>query len=229
MDCPTCNKTLTHKTFSLHKCLHKSNKKYTCNQCDQPFLRSDILERHKKRHKLKECATCAKTFQTHKELKVHVKTHLAEYYVCPVCNKAIKLRASLNRHVKRSHPDANISEILFKLRPVTKSDDVENIAMNEVEKLLNENVSVSNGVSDIGDLSLMNTQHLENIVHNFENIINNMCDGVGPKDSTVDFGDLDMDFNLHQNLPSTDNQEVCLSMPDLTEDTEIPLGKNSSI
>lgn len=244
---------MTPKTLSLHKSLHTSeNKTKKCDHCGREFSRAYSLQKHIHKHLRNTCVICRKTFLNEKLLKEHALVHTKDHYACPVCNKALKLKSSISRHVKTFHADVDVSELLLSLkRPDgtlrnTKgnSENLKGAAcMNEVDKLLGQG---DNAMSDIEDLSLINGHNLESIVDNFESIIDNFCDeNVGQKDSTIDFGDIDMDletnFNLHQSLPlgtptgsqeqpltttGTENQEVCLSMPDLTEDSEIALGKH---
>lgn len=248
---------MTPKTFSLHKSLHTSEKKTKkCDRCGVEFSRAHSLQKHVcKKQKSNVCAVCQKTFRSGKQLTKHALVHSKEQYACPVCNKALKLKSSISRHVKKCHADVDVAELLVSLKPSDSADrnsdggglanpepSEDTACMNEVDKLLGDGDNTISNIEE--DLSLINGHNLESMVDNFESIIDNFCDeNVGQKDSTIDFGDIDMDletnFNLHQSLPlaaptgsqelplattATGNQEVCLSMPDLTEDSEIALG-----
>lgn len=217
-------------SLQRHACKLQSN---MCAICHKTFRSEKQLMEHALVHSKEHyaCPVCNKAFKLKGSISRHVKKLHADVDVSELL---VSLKPSDG--AKRNSDDS----VLANPAPSKDNEIIDKACMNEVDKLLSQGDN-----TNIEDLSLINVHSLESIVDNFESIIDNFCDeNVGQKDATIDFGDIDMDletnFNLHQSLPlatptgsqelpltttTTANQEVCLSMPDLTEDSEIALGK----
>lgn len=112
------------------------------------------------------------------------------------------------RHMKKKHSE--------------QAKDLDTTKIQPVSVARTENTNQSN--HDEATVNI-DTQDFANI--SFDQNIGD-CDIDKSKDSVsiIDFNDFDVDLNTSFDLhPSINNQEVCLSMPDLENEQEITFGK----
>ena len=89
--------SITHKKQNAQE--------YLCDECGELFSAAWELERHVKRtHKLTfMCDLCKFETEDKQASIIHKKQHTQEYYQCDHCNKTLKCRKSLLRHVREQH------------------------------------------------------------------------------------------------------------------------------
>lgn len=126
----------------------------------------------------------------------------------------MKIRGSLNRHLKRAHNDyyneIKSTKMTNKLNIQNKNHENDFSLMDSIENMDFSNMGSGNDLN-IDDI-LNNTSNMDNFLainDSNDKIVENLLNNIGKK---------------------TDEREVCLSMPDLSEnDQEIQLGKNAYI
>ncbi|KAF5281232.1 hypothetical protein FQA39_LY05118 [Lamprigera yunnana] len=253
--CTECNKDCKNeRTLIVHKHLHNGGNTYKCDKCPRTFSQIANLNTHIDKVHSKQCKLCNINFSSSQLLEIHNKMHTSkEFYVCPLCNHSVKLRSSLNRHIKKHHSDQNVKNIMTNIKPMIKNLVVTQPDKISIKKLNSESVAMEQlcgNVSTpelINSLTKNNSDNFENIVYNFENIScynmnrdedlllnsNGIRNNNKIEKQFLDFTDLQMDldanFDMQEDM-GINNQEICLSMPDLTEsDQEIMLGTNAYI
>ncbi|KAK5646832.1 hypothetical protein RI129_005296 [Pyrocoelia pectoralis] len=250
--CNICNKELKNeRVLKSHMRQHTGLKQYKCDKCPRRYAQAANLNKHNLQEHLNRCKVCNEEFKTAELLAMHRRVHsLKNLYICPICHKSIKLKYSLVRHVKKIHPDhdhvallSNIQPSVATLEEQSDKENEKNTSTTSLEELGNDC-----GLSHITVVQESdNDSNFDSIVDNFENIINsynvNSNDNLSltaysdPKPienerRILDFTDLQMDIdsNFDVNAIGINNQDICLSMPDLTEsDQEIMLGDSAFI
>ncbi|KAM9788980.1 PR domain zinc finger protein 15 [Neosynchiropus ocellatus] len=110
-ECKECNRKFAQKVNMLkHYKRHTGVKDFMCELCGKTFSERATLETHKLIHtvgKTWTCATCDKKYLTEYMLQKHVHlTHeKVEAQSCHLCGTKVSTRASMNRHLRRKHPD----------------------------------------------------------------------------------------------------------------------------
>ncbi|XP_077403704.1 PR domain zinc finger protein 15 isoform X2 [Vanacampus margaritifer] len=110
-ECKECNRKFAQKVNMLkHYKRHTGIKDFMCELCGKTFSERTTLETHKLIHtvgKTWTCATCDKKYLTEYMLQKHVHlTHeKVEAQSCQLCGTKVSTRASMNRHLRRKHPD----------------------------------------------------------------------------------------------------------------------------
>ncbi|KAK0132109.1 PR domain zinc finger protein 15 [Merluccius polli] len=123
--CAECGKGMkTKHALRHHMKLHKGIKEYECKECNRKFAQKVNMLKHYKRHtgikdfmcelcgktfmgKTWTCGTCDKKYLTEYMLQKHVHlTHeRVEAQSCHICGTKVSTRASMNRHIRRKHPE----------------------------------------------------------------------------------------------------------------------------
>ncbi|XP_029030271.1 PR domain zinc finger protein 15 isoform X2 [Betta splendens] len=110
-ECKECNRKFAQKVNMLkHFKRHTGIKDFMCELCGKTFSERTTLETHKLIHtvgKTWTCATCDKKYLTEYMLQKHVHlTHeKVEAQACHLCGTKVSTRASMNRHLRRKHPE----------------------------------------------------------------------------------------------------------------------------
>ena len=106
--CSACGKRYPqHAELMAHMTTH-GYPKVKCHSCEKTFISKSVM-RHAVCHKgtqcQHQCDHCGAAFRRSDQLKDHLNgvhsTRMA--YVCLVCEKGFKYRASLNKHKKKVH------------------------------------------------------------------------------------------------------------------------------
>ncbi|KAB0797969.1 hypothetical protein PPYR_08962 [Photinus pyralis] len=242
--CTICKKELKNeRILKVHMKLHTNLNTYKCDKCPCSYAQASSLKAHKFTVHLNRCKVCHKEFPSADLLAIHQKSHvLKEFYVCPICSKCMKLRTSLVRHIKKFHPDQDHVALVAKMQATPADLVLPSEEQSDKENVIAEQSTLSQLVSTHES----DDSNFDSIVDNFENIMNsynvNSNDNLSltaytdPKTSDdremLDFTDLQMDIESSFDVGSIgiSNQDICLSMPDLTEaDQEIMLGDNAFI
>nr|CAI5870415.1 unnamed protein product [Callosobruchus analis] len=132
-ECTKCTyKTTISSKLKEHMAKHSGLGVFTkCTYCNKTFTGKALLNEHiTKKHpdfvaslscKIHECTNC--TYKTTKSsrLKEHMAKHpeLAAFFRCTYCNKTFALKASLNDHIAKKHPDF-IASVSCKVHECTK-------------------------------------------------------------------------------------------------------------
>lgn len=110
-ECKECNRKFAQKVNMLkHYKRHTGIKDFMCELCGKTFSERTTLETHKLIHtvgKTWTCPTCDKKYLTEYMLQKHVHlTHeKVEAQSCHLCGTKVSTRASMNRHLRRKHPE----------------------------------------------------------------------------------------------------------------------------
>ncbi|XP_054740182.1 uncharacterized protein LOC129245808 [Anastrepha obliqua] len=106
--CAHCPRKYRSK-YSLIKHLRvhvtKTDRPYSCRDCDMHFKHFSELDRHDLQHHATvrpyRCGKCSKAFSTRTALKIHGKVHEVKgrNFRCPECNQRFKFEKSLNLHL----------------------------------------------------------------------------------------------------------------------------------
>uniref|UniRef100_A0A8C6L979 PR/SET domain 15 n=1 Tax=Nothobranchius furzeri TaxID=105023 RepID=A0A8C6L979_NOTFU len=112
-ECKECNRKFAQKVNMLkHYKRHTGTKDFMCELCGKTFSERTTLETHKLIHtvgKTWKCLTCDKKYLTEYMLQKHVHlTHeKVEAQSCHLCGTKVSTRASMNRHLRRKHPEVS--------------------------------------------------------------------------------------------------------------------------
>ncbi|XP_005464316.1 PR domain zinc finger protein 15 [Oreochromis niloticus] len=130
-ECKECKRKFAQKVNMLkHYKRHTGIKDFMCELCGKTFSERTTLETHKLIHtvgKTWTCPTCDKKYLTEYMLQKHVHlTHeKVEAQSCHLCGTKVSTRASMNRHLRRKHPE------VVSVR-IDEFDDLqENLTMND--------------------------------------------------------------------------------------------------
>ncbi|KAM6970634.1 PR domain zinc finger protein 15 [Aplochiton taeniatus] len=110
-ECKECNRKFAQKVNMLkHYKRHTGIKDFMCELCGKTFSERSTLETHKLIHtvgKTWTCAVCDKKYLTEYMLQKHMHlTHeKVEAQACHLCGTKVSTRASMNRHIRRKHPE----------------------------------------------------------------------------------------------------------------------------
>ncbi|KAL6099150.1 prdm15 [Pungitius sinensis] len=116
-ECKECNRKFAQKVNMLkHYKRHTGIKDFMCELCGKTFSERTTLETHKLIHtvgKTWTCATCDKKYLTEYMLQKHVHlTHeKVEAQSCQLCGTKVSTRASMNRHLRRKHPEVGSARL----------------------------------------------------------------------------------------------------------------------
>ncbi|KAJ8979541.1 hypothetical protein NQ317_017689 [Molorchus minor] len=221
--CDICKQTVkSKKLLKIHMEIHRRDKPHVCSVCQAAFRQRSNLTKHANKHKPERARS--DWFQE----KVQI-------YRCPRCDKNMKLKSSLSRHMRRFHPADELSFENMKPR----------LGRLSKKKILEEHEIKRGDIESDDDESVMDLkQTIENMDFNTDDV---RCDN---NDINIDIDKIlcntdDIDNFLNESsdrivesliniatkndqLTSVCNQstskEVCLSMPDLSEnDQELKL------
>ncbi|KAM4547041.1 PR domain zinc finger protein 15 [Fundulus diaphanus] len=110
-ECKECNRKFAQKVNMLkHYKRHTGIKDFMCELCGKTFSERTTLETHKLIHtvgKTWKCEHCDKKYLTEYMLQKHIHlTHeKVEAQSCHLCGTKVSTRASMNRHLRRKHPE----------------------------------------------------------------------------------------------------------------------------
>ncbi|XP_038129792.1 PR domain zinc finger protein 15-like, partial [Cyprinodon tularosa] len=110
-ECKECNRKFAQKVNMLkHYKRHTGVKDFMCELCGKTFSERTTLETHKLIHtvgKTWKCEHCDKKYLTEYMLQKHIHlTHeKVEAQSCQLCGTKVSTRASMNRHLRRKHPE----------------------------------------------------------------------------------------------------------------------------
>lgn len=125
----------------MHLQLHNETLTYKCTECSRLFnSKSNMVKHHKNMHN-KICNVCSRTFSSPELRNAHYVEHLSSYYMCQFCNKVMKLRSSLQRHLKKQHrqdsADVGYNKANKTFVPEAKNFGTESLLVNSQERALN--------------------------------------------------------------------------------------------
>ncbi|KRT78578.1 zinc finger protein [Oryctes borbonicus] len=220
--CTICEKVFKSKKYlQIHMTTHTKRKNVQCSACNRKFFQKSALENH---FKLKHAVQCNKCGVDNCN---HLKT-LIECYECPICHKLLKLRSSTLRHIKNNHPHSNIdSDKIERVRRIWRSTTTASDRSNNVDDENHVEVEVDDERSR--DKAGSN---IDGGNESFKAVNVEFCEEnekiTGKNETNVlDFNNLS--FELDSSL-SMNNQEICLSMPELTEmDQDVTLSDNAYV
>ncbi|MEQ2254319.1 hypothetical protein ILYODFUR_002553 [Ilyodon furcidens] len=110
-ECKECNRKFAQKVNMLkHYKRHTGIKDFMCELCGKTFSERTTLETHKLIHtvgKTWKCEHCDRKYLTEYMLQKHIHlTHeKVEAQSCHLCGTKVSTRASMNRHLRRKHPE----------------------------------------------------------------------------------------------------------------------------
>lgn len=101
--CPQCDKWCADRTkLKTHLVSHQTEKKFSCNLCDQSYKHKNNLDRHVRITHYNEkkylCHFCDKRFSQHNVLKAHLYVHIESPYVCDLCHRSFHSKGHLRMH-----------------------------------------------------------------------------------------------------------------------------------
>ncbi|XP_042190321.1 PR domain zinc finger protein 15 [Callorhinchus milii] len=114
-ECKECHRKFAQKVNMLkHYKRHTGVKDFMCELCGKTFSERNSMENHKLLHTVGKqwtCSVCEKKFVTEYMLYKHVQlTHKkVEAQNCHLCGTKVSTRASMNRHMRRKHPEQEIN------------------------------------------------------------------------------------------------------------------------
>ncbi|KAJ8940016.1 hypothetical protein NQ314_010847 [Rhamnusium bicolor] len=231
--CEICNKKLKSKRLlKLHMETHRNDKPYKCQICQAEFKQRTNLTRHINKH------TSRIKFESLFQDNI-------EFYYCPKCNKNMKLKSSLRRHMKMYHPDHEASCEIMKPKigklntkklsdEYVKDDHVLNHDIEEDESVMDLKQTIENmdfntdEINHCGENNDINIE-IDKILNNTDNLDNFLSESSDRiVESLINSAAKENQLNTVTNHYAP--KEVCLSMPDLTDgDQEIKLGESAYI
>nr|XP_046267275.1 PR domain zinc finger protein 15 isoform X2 [Scatophagus argus] len=140
-ECKECNRKFAQKVNMLkHYKRHTGIKDFMCELCGKTFSERTTLETHKLIHtvgKTWTCATCDKKYLTEYMLQKHVHlTHeKVEAQSCHLCGTKVSTRASMNRHLRRKHPEV-VSVRIDEFDDLQESSTINNSSISIVQPTL---------------------------------------------------------------------------------------------
>lgn len=215
---------------------------FNCSECGKQFKNQKTLNVHKSAHnQIGFKCHCGASFMYKNNLQRHNKQfhaspdkfHTGETLVheCPICHNKVKLKRSLQRHIRQKHPEEYKNICLELSAKKVKIDK------KRKNKISDEDFDTNQKCMDL-------QKTIENMDFNIYTCNENLYSGSETidkflKESSEQIGALFVDSPKSIEMPSgiggvninkLNSKEVCLSMPDLSEgDHEIKLGKNAYI
>nr|XP_022918955.1 zinc finger protein 271-like isoform X1 [Onthophagus taurus] len=237
--CEVCAKTFDSlRNLRRHTVFHLTKDNFPCNQCDKKFSRRDTLRSHISVYHSKDiftCEICYKKFKSKKYLSNHKRTHKKnKIHDCNFCNQKFFLKTNLERHKRNKHLNAfnnlnnkQVNVEYYKCQFCSKAVKLKSSLMKHLKKCHgNENFDPKAIVKDVAVVDVKNDKNkndAKEIMIDLNPEINIIKENRNQENGFND--ELILDTNLNVN-----NQEVCLSMPELNEvDQNITLGDNAFI
>ncbi|XP_041864997.1 PR domain zinc finger protein 15 isoform X2 [Melanotaenia boesemani] len=140
-ECKECNRKFAQKVNMLkHYKRHTGIKDFMCELCGKTFSERTTLETHKLIHtvgKTWTCTTCDKKYLTEYMLQKHVHlTHeKVEAQSCHLCGTKVSTRASMNRHLRRKHPEV-VSVRIDEFDDLQENSTINNSSISIVQPTL---------------------------------------------------------------------------------------------
>lgn len=107
LECEMCGKVLRNKTkesLELHMSTHVKDR-FKCEFCGKSsFEGKRDLDEHRRTHtgvKPHKCEVCLKSFNHHRNLAVHMRTHRTHAFRCGTCKKSFARKAQLEVHERK--------------------------------------------------------------------------------------------------------------------------------
>ncbi|XP_059056385.1 zinc finger and BTB domain-containing protein 17-like [Achroia grisella] len=88
--------------------VHLNERNLTCHICNMELFANGDLKKHLVKHnpvKIFECAHCQKKYPRRTTFVQHLKIHMGDKKVCPICEQRFVQKASLNCHMIMYHPE----------------------------------------------------------------------------------------------------------------------------
>lgn len=211
--CPICNKGFKDKkALADHKWYHSREAIYPCTFCGKRFKLKNDLIRHHRRHLQERPHICPEEgCESRFYQKLDLDRHLAKVhnqldtmpYACQHCPMRFSQPATLIRHMKGSHPDEDVSNILL-LQFHTQKKKEEN---EEVQEFLSNLPSEEEDFQEMDEVKVGENQ---------------------PDDYSFEFEQLEMDSYVEE---ENDNEDNSLENEDGDEEIEesSALGKAASL
>ncbi|XP_076271048.1 uncharacterized protein LOC143202932 [Rhynchophorus ferrugineus] len=250
-ECRICDKTFSRRDILKNHMLNIHmigiKEMFSCTECGKEFKSKKNLQSHKSTHgQVGFKCHCGALFKHKYNLHRHCKQFhrpnannpVDEMLIheCPICHNKVKLKRSLQRHIRRKH-----------------AEEYKNICLElSARKVKFDKKRKSNKFAD-DDFDYIDTDQkcmdlqktIENMDFNIDTCNDNLYSGTETIDKFLKESSEQIDSLFTDNPKVIDipndasgavsvnkvrNREVCLSMPDLCEmDQEIKLGKNAYI
>lgn len=113
--CKQCDeqfKSYRHLRNHIHTLHINAIGTFSCDYCQQTFTNRMLIVRHMLKHAPKrelKCSICDKRFFSKKLHDDHLNVHTGDRYRCQLCSKAYLYRASLRRHMNKTHLKADVA------------------------------------------------------------------------------------------------------------------------
>lgn len=106
--CSVCGKEFSQRAHLKRHMQTHSAEKFSCPECGLRLKQQHNMHRHisavHRREKPHSCLFCQKAFAQKSDFIIHMRTHTGEKpFVCAFCRKGFRVRASLNKHIQKTH------------------------------------------------------------------------------------------------------------------------------
>ncbi len=106
--CCVCHKTFaSYSNMQVHKRAHIRDRKYWCSQCAKIFTTKAALNVHISAHSGKHKQTCNICNLKFSSLKSHLKSHTNQEVQCHICQKMLKSKVVLKKHLEEHRRKAS--------------------------------------------------------------------------------------------------------------------------
>ena len=117
MECEVCSKPFYNQSnYDRHMKGHQGIKEFQCNQCGKAYTSKRSMEQHVDVVHLGKksfvCNVCNQTFGRTTTLRVHMLSHTKDLpFRCEYCSAGYKEKRNLKKHMMKSHPEIEQSEL----------------------------------------------------------------------------------------------------------------------
>ncbi|XP_059478471.1 uncharacterized protein LOC132198437 [Neocloeon triangulifer] len=137
--CPHCVQKVSPINFENHIALHRGDKHYTCETCDQSFVDYQKWKSHTEKHKRRggemeisfSCRHCGQTFTNGNHRRWHENLHTKpKVYQCPDCDFACTNKKTAQKHRRENQ---HAKHILQKRNVEDPESQMEELLEEEVQ------------------------------------------------------------------------------------------------